>query len=81
MKLTLRQLFDKYPILKQSEFAKMCDMHKVSLNEAVNGHSISKEQLYAMKAAIGMLAKALREVELVRHSFHDARGRYNKKAS
>lgn len=79
MQLTLQQFFNKFPILKQCEFADLVAMQYISLNRAVNGNTLTREQLAFMQAALKRLAREIGEVELIHDNFQKERKPYIKK--
>lgn len=76
MQLTLRQLFDRYPMMKQRQFADLLPIHRVNFNEMVNGGKLSQWQLDAINEVLHKLGTELASIRIKHDNMCKGRGPY-----
>lgn len=81
MQLTIKEFFDKYPVLKQSGIADLVGMHQTDLHRAAKGQDINTKQFAELKRVIKQLGKDLAAVDLNHTNFREDRSHYKFKQS
>lgn len=79
MPILLTDFFTKYPVIRQKNLAELAGVNKTTLNLAVNGDRINREQVQQLQDALHDLGKELLAVELTHDNYRPARAKRREK--